>query len=186
MINVYVIEPDGTVGPRRIEGTRDDEVLNELQTIVGGYIESIALNADAHVYINEDGKGLSLPPNHLATLLVEGYRPGFADRDTIVGTAVILGSAPGGAEGDAPQDVIDEFDRIVSRTLRVFTEPCVHPKGTRVRMTGVMPDDPAPLDIGATGTVTGGNAGQIFVDWDNGRTLILLPTDPYEIIEETS
>lgn len=56
--------------------------------------------------------------------------------------------------------------------------------GDRVRMTGVMPNDPAPLPVGSTGTVRDANSdtGQIFVDWDSGSGLILLATDPYEII----
>lgn len=59
--------------------------------------------------------------------------------------------------------------------------------GDRVRMTGVMPDDPDPLAIGDEGTVTelgdpAGGRRQIFVDWDNGRALILLETDPFEVL----
>ncbi|TLG10254.1 DUF4314 domain-containing protein [Nocardia cyriacigeorgica] len=57
--------------------------------------------------------------------------------------------------------------------------------GDRIRITGIMADDPAPLPIGATGTVTGTGPGQIYVDWDNGRSLILLNTDPYRIIPTT-
>ncbi|WP_280490172.1 DUF4314 domain-containing protein [Nocardia carnea] len=61
--------------------------------------------------------------------------------------------------------------------------------GDRVRITGLLPGDPAPLDLGATGTVTGigaRGAGQIFVDWDNGRALILLDSDPFEIFSAES
>lgn len=59
--------------------------------------------------------------------------------------------------------------------------------GDRVRMIGVMPDDPAPLDIGEEGTVTGvgepmGGRRQIFVAWDSGRGLILLESDPFELL----
>ncbi|WP_280416848.1 hypothetical protein [Nocardia carnea] len=57
--------------------------------------------------------------------------------------------------------------------------------GDRVRITGLLPADPDPLDLGATGTVTGigaQRAGQVFVDWDNGRASILLDTDPFEIL----
>lgn len=63
-----------------------------------------------------------------------------------------------------------------------FHLPCPHPAGTRIEVTGVMPDDPDPMQVGATGTVTGGNGGQIRVRWDNGRSLILLPTDPYRVV----
>lgn len=59
--------------------------------------------------------------------------------------------------------------------------------GNRVRITGVMPGDPDPLPIGATGTVTDVHAsvGQILVDWDPevGRSLILLTTDPFAVID---
>lgn len=62
--------------------------------------------------------------------------------------------------------------------------------GDRVRMTGIMPSDPCPLEVGDTGTVTGvggriGGRTQIFVEWDSGRSLILLDTDPFEILEST-
>ncbi len=60
--------------------------------------------------------------------------------------------------------------------------------GQRVKITGVM-DDPDPLPVGLTGTVTAvtefghsiivGAGAQISVDWDNGRTLMLVDTDPY-------
>lgn len=59
--------------------------------------------------------------------------------------------------------------------------------GDRIRVTGVLPNDPAPIPIGNEGTVTGvRNAGtpyaQIDVEWDDGRTLMLLPGDPFEIV----
>jgi hypothetical protein len=60
--------------------------------------------------------------------------------------------------------------------------------GRRVRIIGVMPDDPNPLlPIGTTGTVTwlgqwtNEHTEQIGVSWDNGSSLILLPSDPFEI-----
>jgi hypothetical protein len=58
--------------------------------------------------------------------------------------------------------------------------------GDRVRMTGVMEDDPAPMEVGAEGTVRdvydAGTFSQIDVEWDNGRSLMLLPTDPFTVI----
>jgi len=57
--------------------------------------------------------------------------------------------------------------------------------GDRIRMIE-MPDDPDPIPAGATGTVfavTTGRFAQIDVDWDNGRTLSLVPgVDRFEII----
>jgi hypothetical protein len=52
-----------------------------------------------------------------------------------------------------------------------------------------MPDDPDPIPAGATGTVlavTTGPYAQIDVDWDNGRSLSLVPgVDRFEIIGHT-
>jgi len=64
---------------------------------------------------------------------------------------------------------------------------CVRP-GDRVEITGVMRDDPAPMQIGDRGTVTRINPSsrlepiQYFVDWDNGRSLILLSIDPFKVV----
>lgn len=58
--------------------------------------------------------------------------------------------------------------------------------GDRVRVTGLMPNDPCPIEIGSTGTITDVNIfDQIMVDWDSGRSLILLTTDPFEVIGNT-
>lgn len=65
-----------------------------------------------------------------------------------------------------------------------LSEPCPVNKGDRVEMTGVMANDPAPIEVGTRGTVTGGNAAQIMVKWDTGRSLILLPEDPYRVVIE--
>jgi hypothetical protein len=57
--------------------------------------------------------------------------------------------------------------------------------GDRVQITGVMPDDPDPLPVGTTGTVVRlfDSGTQADVDWDNGRTLLLLvDVDPYRVI----
>ena len=57
--------------------------------------------------------------------------------------------------------------------------------GDRIRLLS-MPDDPDPLPIGATGMVVGiteGPMAQVGVDWDNGRSLMLIPgVDQVEVI----
>ena len=62
--------------------------------------------------------------------------------------------------------------------------------GDRIRLLA-MPDDPAPISPGTTGTVrfvkrhgTGPNAWlQVDVEWDNGRSLMIsVPPDEYEVI----
>ena len=56
--------------------------------------------------------------------------------------------------------------------------------GDRVRMTGVMENDPAPIMVGDEGTVTYASEefGQYGVAWDSGRTLMLLRGDPFVVI----
>lgn len=54
--------------------------------------------------------------------------------------------------------------------------------GTRIALVA-MPSDPDPLPPGTQGTVTGGNGAQVYVDWDGGRSLILLPgVDRWRVI----
>lgn len=58
--------------------------------------------------------------------------------------------------------------------------------GDRIRLLH-MPNDPDPIEVGATGTVTTvfdhPELGQIGVDWDNGRTLSLCTKiDRWEVI----
>lgn len=59
--------------------------------------------------------------------------------------------------------------------------------GTRVRMTAKMPDDPHPIAKGECGTVREILGTRLFpqvdVAWDSGRTIFLLPSDPFEVIE---
>lgn len=67
-------------------------------------------------------------------------------------------------------------------------------QGDRIVMTGVM-DDPDPIPVGTEGTVTHVNElpgiglhepdwAQIHVDWDNGRTLIVLDTDSFAVVTD--
>lgn len=65
--------------------------------------------------------------------------------------------------------------------------------GSRVRVTGIMPNDPCPMEVGAEGTVVdtnlmpvGWGPHQIYVEWDNGRSLILLSTDPFIVVSENA
>lgn len=58
--------------------------------------------------------------------------------------------------------------------------------GDRIRLVS-MPDDPAPVAAGQTGTVRGiyphGRWHQVDVDWDDGRSLLLVvPPDRFELI----
>jgi len=61
-------------------------------------------------------------------------------------------------------------------------------KSDRVKIIH-MPNDPNPIPGGSTGTVTrvtDGPLAQVSVDWDNGRSLSLVPgTDEFEVLEQT-
>lgn len=64
----------------------------------------------------------------------------------------------------------------------MMREPCPHPSGTRIRLIS-MPDDPDPVPAGTMGTVDHGNGAQLFVKWDNGRSLhLLVGIDKYEVV----
>ena len=61
--------------------------------------------------------------------------------------------------------------------------------GDRIRLLA-MPEDPDPIPTGSIGIVTrvtDGPLAQISVDWDNGRTLNLVPgVDHFEVIERSA
>jgi hypothetical protein len=63
-------------------------------------------------------------------------------------------------------------------------QPVTYPIGTRIKLLH-MGKDPDPVPAGSTGTITGGSAAQIWVKWDNGRTLMLLPDyDTFVVIHD--
>jgi hypothetical protein len=72
-------------------------VLDELQALVGGFIEVVRTVGGQWLVLNEDGKRLKLPPNERATgiLLVSGGLP----NDVVVGD-VLLANAVEMGEGE--------------------------------------------------------------------------------------
>lgn len=88
--------------------------LKSLQRLVGGDLEMVTLDGEAHLYINENGKcdGKRQQWNYWASLLVDSYRPGFIKIDSIVGTAIVLGSTADGQEADVPDSVRNTMRRL--------------------------------------------------------------------------
>lgn len=76
-----LIKCDGSVLPL------PDASLETLKDAVGGYIDAIPLGEGRYLVINEDGKGLELPHNIVATTMMHmaGHHPG----NCIVGNAVL-------------------------------------------------------------------------------------------------
>lgn len=70
--------------------------------------------------------------------------------------------------------------------MRRLTQECPHPEGTRIELIS-MDNDPCPIEPGTRGTVTGGTGAQLWMQWDNGRTLALLVgEDRYRVVTDES
>ena len=59
-----------------------------------------------------------------------------------------------------------------------------YPPGTHIRLLE-MPNDPNPVPVGSCGTVLAvDDAGQLLMQWDNDRSLSLIPgVDNFEVLE---
>lgn len=62
--------------------------LEELQKLVGGYVERIAMPDGQAMYVNDEGKLNDLPYNTKATMKLKTH--GLIQDDYIVGDAVVL------------------------------------------------------------------------------------------------
>lgn len=87
-----IIYPEGMAEETRPKNGEVFE-LDELQRIVGGYIEVVQVGVYAdgcitalEMYVNEEGKLKNLPVNNLATMLYQNIR---ATEDVIVGTVLV-------------------------------------------------------------------------------------------------
>lgn len=78
--------------------------LEDLQTLVEGYIETVPFRSDVVPYFNEEGKIKGLDENLRATaILSANLQPG----DYIAGNAIFVGS-DGPEETDIPQAFVTE------------------------------------------------------------------------------
>ena len=80
-----VIKTDGTKDALQPKNNKVF-TLEELKSVVGGYIEIVQLTEDYLMVINEEGKLLNLPINVIATRV---YRASRNTEDFIVGNVLI-------------------------------------------------------------------------------------------------
>ena len=87
-IEASMILPNGEVDS--ISLPEDEEArLRQLQELVGGYIEVVALPGERHMVINENGKDGPHMINHTATTIAHEAEA-IMPTDYIAGVAVIL------------------------------------------------------------------------------------------------
>ena len=105
-----IIHPNGEV--EKTLAPDENEHLNFLQKMVGGYIETVpsSVSSDAILIVNEEGKNLNLPENRLATALADLHN------DYIVGTAVFT-IAAGEDILAMPIDIANMFTEFISKIV---------------------------------------------------------------------
>lgn len=104
-INTIVIPADGE------EPLHQHEIpahgLTEMQALVDGLIQGIDLgDPSARLYCNQEGKGMGLPPNRRATLLLWVHNPAFRFKDIIVGDAFVVGPEKRSSDSSIPDKYV--------------------------------------------------------------------------------
>jgi hypothetical protein len=85
--------------------------METISKSVGGYFDTIGLNHNSVMYVNDEGRLHGLTPNWLATELVRAMRPTYFL--PVVGDAVVVGTinpADGKYDGEdypVPQNIVD-------------------------------------------------------------------------------
>lgn len=107
MTLALVIPANTSVPPFTVELPAEDPAA-VLRHLVGGWLEGLPGDTDGGervtLYVNEDGRELSLPHNPTATLLWRWINPASAGQD-VVGTVVAVG-VKGCDEADVPERVL--------------------------------------------------------------------------------
>lgn len=94
----------------------EHDTLAALQEGVQGYVELVALSADLHMWVNEEGKLTDLPLNRFATSLYWAANPHASEAgDYIVGDVVLTGGSDD--EGET-QGLPDKKMELVKAWLR--------------------------------------------------------------------
>ena len=71
----------------KTDGTRQPVQLEEMQAIVGGYIELVELDGSTTMVVNEEGKLIPLSLNLEASRIFRAHHP--ASKDFIVGDVLV-------------------------------------------------------------------------------------------------
>ena len=81
-----IIKTDGTRQPVQ-PANGSDFTLEEMQAIVGGYIELVELDGNTTIVVNEEGKFIPLSLNLEASRIFRAHHP--ASKDFIVGDVLV-------------------------------------------------------------------------------------------------
>ena len=92
------IKTDGKVEQVHPQDGKEFSV-DEIRTFVGGYFEAIKLTSQDVMYLNEDGIGLQLPINAIATEVLHQHKPERA-HNPICGNVIIASLQETGDESN--------------------------------------------------------------------------------------
>lgn len=106
LIRVIILEA-GNPEAKIVE--RFEHSLENLQTVVGGYIEAVSVNESITIWLNEEGKLQELPPNFY---LIGNGSP----FDIVVGDVIITGTdGEGNTIGLSDEEVTEIQERFINR-----------------------------------------------------------------------
>ena len=87
--------------------------ITDLRAALGGYLEALPVGEGFLCFIDEDGKAKQLPPNELATNVIQAMLAkrgrSLLPGDGIVGPAIFVSVDEDGNEGDLHESVIREY-----------------------------------------------------------------------------
>lgn len=112
-MNVRIVHlPTDPTADIEVLSVPSDDLADRLHTLCAGYFETVRLQGDVHVWLNEDGKGLGLPFNARAQTV---WEHSYGRTDMLVGPAVLTGGA------DAAGDTLGLSDEQLEQLERTLT-----------------------------------------------------------------
>ena len=86
---VFPADKSGPVTASEIDGSAEG-----VETLIDGQTEAVMLGEALCLFVDAGGPSKGLPANPRATRFADGYLPGFASREMLRGTAVVIGVDP--------------------------------------------------------------------------------------------